>query len=163
MSLGDSLVNTQVNPFWYPFDSYMLTFIYVSYYPSEVNMKFIEVEDLELSITQPIRLIILRNGKTDNPVNVSLIRKNKIHKYVWPIISIIVPIVIFFIKKENKRWLFRIILYPLAATGIYFNLPHPVNVPIFNLCNILVCAIFTGLVVVEITTSKRVIRTKAIG
>jgi hypothetical protein len=124
--LGTSGILTSKNSFFYPYDKYTFTFIFKSHYPSEIICNLDDAEDLDVAGPKRIKVQVAANeAKT---FDFQFIRKNIIEKILLPITVLLYTIATQFFKSASKR----LLSYVVMAVFVYFTIPHPMNVPTFN-------------------------------
>lgn len=68
--LDDAMIKTVRPPYWYPFDQYSLAFKFGTIYPADVNLRFKNVEDLEVFPEKRVSLFSRRESRIRIPYKV---------------------------------------------------------------------------------------------
>ncbi len=164
--LGDNVINTEIDPFYYPFDNYSFNYIYTSYYPSEITINMDEIEDLDISTPKKLEFSAEANQNYEN--NITLLRKDIYKNLFWPVLLTLIGLIVqLYGNRWEIKWKSRLIAYIIASVTIIFTLPSVLNVPIFNLLNLLSLLCFIALLIfIEIKyrkakdNNKRLIKNK---
>jgi len=144
-TLGDSVIVTERNAFWYPFDEYSLSLAYISYYPARVTFNMDYIEDLDLSSRKKIEFSVKTKERREEKID--LYRKNRWNTFFLPIMALLPMLIPLFFETIQKKPLYRIIIYVLALLLAFFPIiPTPKNVHwLMNLLSITTILLYCAL------------------
>ena len=128
--------------------------IYTSYYDSKVTFYTEDIEDLNLLSEKKIKLSTT-NGE-DKQINLILVREPK-KSILWNIFLILIPLFFYILERKwNVRWWIRILAYTIAFISLWLKIPTPLNVPRFNILNIVTWSLYALLIgIIEILLFKK--------
>ena len=101
-NVGDSAIRTERSSFWYPFDKYVLWFIFKAFYDARLNITISDIEDLDLQTKDSFSLKLDKDKM--EPFKIVLYRDNKLQRFFWPILAAIFPLITFLKPMKEKSW-----------------------------------------------------------
>ncbi len=146
-TLGDSGIKTETDSFWFPFDRYSFEFLYTSFFPSRVDLKMEDIEDLNLASAKNYEYSFPA-GKNAQVIKIILNRKVQ-PSDIWTLLTLAFSLtallgvrVIEGKRKKRFKFYWRFLGYLFIGFIIYWQLPNPLNVPLVNLLSLVVGATF---------------------
>lgn len=145
LTLGDSVIVTEVSPFYYPFDRYYFEITYKSYYPSDVVFDIKDIEDLELYAHRTHEFVMGKNEEKQIafPLGRKRSDKNRVFAILIPLFGLVTLL-------SEKFWR-RCLGYAAVISCIFVAWPDVMNVPFFNLLMILYMS-FSAIVILVVET-----------
>lgn len=134
--IGYSVIKTHKNSILFPYDEYLFNVLYTSYYPSKITMSFDDIEDLDLSMSRKIGFSAGKDQTIEQQVKLE--RKEPFKRYIWNILLVFIPILVWPLEGKLKTRYVRLATYFVTFLAIYFAIPTPLNVPKLNVYNVLI-------------------------